>query len=109
LITGTPEREFDIGKWKTPNQRTFHQQLLETRRIKMKRLTSILSASLLTLAMSSAALAGNITTRDGNITTRNGNITTRNGNITTRDGNITTMYGNITTLFTDIYVEVVLG
>lgn len=41
----------------------------------MKRFKSILCASLLTLALSPAALAGNITTRDGNITTR-GNITT---------------------------------
>jgi hypothetical protein len=57
----------------------------------MKPLKSILCASLLTLALSPAALAGNITTRDGNITTRDGNITTRDGNITTRDGNITTI------------------
>ncbi len=35
----------------------------------MKRFKSILCASLLTLALSPAALAGNITTRDGNITT----------------------------------------
>jgi hypothetical protein len=42
----------------------------------MKRFKSILCASLLTLALSPAALAGNITTRDGNITTRDGNITT---------------------------------
>ena len=49
----------------------------------MKRFKSILCASLLTLALSPAALAGNITTRDGNITTRDGNITTRDGNITT--------------------------
>jgi len=34
----------------------------------MKRFTSILCASLLTLAMSSAALAGNITVTSGNIT-----------------------------------------
>jgi len=49
----------------------------------MKRFKSILCASLLTLALSPAALAGNITTRDGNITTIAGNITTRDGNITT--------------------------
>ena len=44
----------------------------------MKRFKSILCASLLTLAMSPAALAGNITTRSGNITTVyvSGNITT---------------------------------
>ena len=44
----------------------------------MKRFKSILCASLLTLAMSPAALAGNITTRSGNITTVYvaGNITT---------------------------------
>ncbi len=45
----------------------------------MKRFKSILCASLLTLAMSPAALAGNITTRSGNITTAPkaaGNITT---------------------------------
>ena len=42
----------------------------------MKRFKSILCASLLTLALSPAALDGNITTRDGNITTRDGNITT---------------------------------
>ena len=41
----------------------------------MKRFTSILCASLLTLAMSSAALAGNITVTSGNITVTSGNIT----------------------------------
>ena len=72
----------------------------------MKRFTSILCASLLTLAMSSAALAGNITTL------RNGNITTLSaGNITTLSaGNITTIDGNITTLdITDVMLTVVLG
>jgi len=49
----------------------------------MKRFKSILCASLLTLALAPAALAGNITTRDGNITTIAGNITTAPGNITT--------------------------
>ncbi|HEV2828269.1 MAG TPA: hypothetical protein VGW76_11770 [Pyrinomonadaceae bacterium] len=51
----------------------------------MKRFKSILCASLLTLALSPAALAGNITTRSGNITTVAGNITTIAGNITTLD------------------------
>jgi hypothetical protein len=72
-----------------PDQRTFHQQPLETRRIKMKRFTSILCASLLTLAMSSAALAGNITVTSGNITVTSGNITVTSGNITVTSGNIT--------------------
>jgi len=46
----------------------------------MKRFTSILSALILTLAMSQAALAGNITLRTGNITLIAGNITL--GNVT---------------------------
>ncbi len=60
----------------------------------MKRFQSIFCASVLTIALSSAALAGNITTKPGNITTKPGNITTKPGNITTKPGNITT--GNIT-------------
>ena len=51
----------------------------------MKRLTSILSALLLTLAMSQAAFAGNITLRAGNITLGAGNITLIEGNITVTD------------------------
>jgi hypothetical protein len=50
----------------------------------MKRFKSILCASLLTLALSPAALAGNITTRSGNITTMVSD--------TSRSGNITTMF-----------------
>ena len=42
----------------------------------MKKLQSVLCASMLTVAMVSTTFAGNITTRDGNITTRDGNITT---------------------------------
>lgn len=52
----------------------------------MKSFKSILCASLLTMAMTSSAFAGNITTlANGNITTlANGNITTLTcGNITT--------------------------
>ena len=60
----------------------------------MKRFQSILCASLLTLAMSSAAFAGNISgapTRDGNISGAPGNIS----GAPTRDGNISGAPGNI--------------
>ena len=56
----------------------------------MTRFKSVLCASLLTLAMSSSAFAGNITSRSGNITSTStsseisGNITSRSGNITSR-------------------------
>ena len=58
----------------------------------MKRVKSLLCASLLTAALASGAFAGNITTltAPGNITTAPGNITTAPGNITTKPGNITT-------------------
>ena len=50
----------------------------------MKSFKSILCASLLTLAMSAATFAGNITGKAGNITSTAiaGNITGRAGNIT---------------------------
>ncbi len=67
----------------------------------MKRVQSILCASLLTLAMSSVALAGNISgapCRDGNISGKDGNISgapCSNGNISGKDGNISGKDGNI--------------
>ena len=57
----------------------------------MTRIKSIICTSLLTAAMASTAMAGNITTVYGNITTAPGNITTAPGNITTKPGNITTL------------------
>jgi len=67
----------------------------------MNRIKSIICTSLLTAAMASTTMAGNITTL-GNITTAPGNITTAPGNITTAPGNITTAPGNITTIFGNI-------
>ena len=64
----------------------------------MKRFQSILCASLLTLAMSSAALAGNISgapTKDGNISGKGGNISGAPGNISGAPGNISGTPGNI--------------
>jgi hypothetical protein len=69
----------------------------------MKRFQSILCASLLTLSLSSAALAGNISGRDGNISGRDGNISGRDGNISGRDGNISGRDGNISGLTDDAY------
>src|SRR5258708_11659168 len=68
-----------------------------TRRREMKRFQSILCASLLTVALSSAAFAGSITTSAGSITTSAGSITTSAGSITTSAGSITTSNGSITT------------
>ncbi len=68
----------------------------------MKRLQSILCASLLTLSISSAALAGNISgapTTDGNIS----GSPTKNGNISGKDGNISGIAGNISGLTDDAY------
>jgi hypothetical protein len=47
----------------------------------MKRLTSVLCASLLTLAMCSVTFAGNISGRAGNISGKGGNISGIYGNI----------------------------
>jgi len=55
----------------------------------MKRFQSILFTSLLTLAMSSAALAGNISGRDGNISGAPTPVTvSKDGNISGTPGNI---------------------
>ena len=67
----------------------------------MKSFKSILCASLLTLAMSSAALAGNISGRDGNIS---GAPTAS----VSKDGNISGIYGNISGL-TDVVYDTLLG
>lgn len=58
----------------------------------MTRFKSVLCASLLTLAISSSAFAGNITSRTGNITSTSSNIS---GNITSRTGNITSIYDGL--------------
>ncbi|HEV7681035.1 MAG TPA: hypothetical protein VGO68_02850 [Pyrinomonadaceae bacterium] len=66
----------------------------------MKRFKSILCASLITLALSSAALAGDITGRakPGDITGKPGDITGRAkpGDITGKAGDITGRAGDIT-------------
>lgn len=77
----------------------------------MKRFQSILCASLLTLSLSSAALAGNISGKDGNISGAPGNISgapTTDGNISGRDGNISGIAGNISG-FTDEAYSVLLS
>jgi hypothetical protein len=63
----------------------------------MKRFQSILCASLLTLAMSSAALAGNISGRSGNIS---GAPTTAAGNISGISGLTDEAYGEFVGLLT---------
>jgi hypothetical protein len=55
----------------------------------MKSFKSILCASLLTLTLSSAALAGDITGRPGDITGKPGDITGKPGDITGKPGDIT--------------------
>jgi len=65
----------------------------------MKRFQSILCASLLTLSISSAALAGNISgapSRDGNIS-----------GAPSKDGNISGKYGNISGLTDDVYAVLI--
>ncbi len=80
----------------------------------MKRFQSILCASLLTLSISSAALAGNISGRAGNISgapTADGNISgtpSKDGNISGKDGNISGIAGNISG-FTDEAYSLLLG
>ena len=69
----------------------------------MKRFKSILCTSLLTLAISSSAFAGNITGKSGNIT---GSPTNISGNIT---GSPTNISGNITgTSLTEAIVGIIL-
>ena len=63
----------------------------------MTQLKPTICAVLLTITVSSTALAGNIPTRTGNIPTRTGNIPTRTGNIPTRTGNIPTRTGVVPT------------
>lgn len=63
----------------------------------MKRLTSVLCASLLTLAMCSVTFAGNISGRAGN-------ISGKNGNISGKAGNISGIYGNISGFLLDILI-----
>ena len=48
----------------------------------MTRIKSVLFATFMTLAVSSSALAGDITSRCGDITSRAGDITSRSGDIT---------------------------
>ena len=73
----------------------------------MKRFQSILCASLLTLAMSSAALAGNISgapaSENGNISGAPAPETSKNGNISGRNGNISGAPGNISGLTDEAY------
>jgi hypothetical protein len=75
----------------------------------MKRFQSILCASLLTLSISSAALAGNISgapSRDGNIS----GAPSKDGNISgtpSKDGNISGKYGNISGLTDDVYAVLI--
>jgi hypothetical protein len=59
----------------------------------MKNLKSILCASLLTLAMSSASFgrAGDITSKPGDITSKPGDITSKPGDITSKPGDITSL------------------
>ena len=67
----------------------------------MKRFQSILFASVLTLALTSTAFGGNIST-----IAKNGNISTiaKDGNISTKTGNISTISG-----LTDELYEALLG
>jgi hypothetical protein len=75
----------------------------------MKRFQSVLCASLLTLSLSSAALAGNISgapTPNGNISgapTQDGNISGKDGNISGIAGNISGIAGNISGLTDEAY------
>ena len=48
----------------------------------MKRFQSILCASLLTMAISSAALAGDLTSRAGDLTSKPGDLTSKPGDLT---------------------------
>ena len=74
----------------------------------MKRIQTILCASLLTLAMSSAALAGNISGAPAPIS---GNISgeARNGNISGRNGNISGIPGNISGLAYSTVLDLVVA
>jgi hypothetical protein len=54
----------------------------------MKKLQSILCASLLTLSICSVGFAGQISGRDGQISGRNGQISGRNGQISGAPGQI---------------------
>jgi hypothetical protein len=69
----------------------------------MKRFQSILCASLLTLSISSAAFAGNISGKDGNISGTPGNISGTPGNISGTPGNISGIAGNISGLSDEAY------
>jgi hypothetical protein len=51
----------------------------------MKRFQTILCTAVLTLALTSTAFAGNISTIRGNISTSKGNISTTKGNISTSE------------------------
>jgi hypothetical protein len=65
----------------------------------MKRFQSILCASVLTLSLSSAAVAGNISGRAGNIS----GAPTQDGNISGKKGNISGIAGNISGLTDEVY------
>jgi hypothetical protein len=76
----------------------------------MKRFQSILCASLLTLAMSSVALAGNISgapSTDGNISGKGGNISGAPGNISGAPGNISGTPGNISGFAEEVYLTLI--
>ena len=64
----------------------------------MKRFKSILCASLITLALSSAALAGDMTGRSkaGDMTGRTGDMTGRAGDMTGKPGDMTGKPGDMT-------------
>ncbi|MDQ1707271.1 MAG: hypothetical protein QOJ88_482 [Pyrinomonadaceae bacterium] len=55
----------------------------------MKRFQTILCTAVLTLALTSTAFAGNISTIRGNISTSKGNISTTKGNISTSTLSVT--------------------
>jgi hypothetical protein len=74
----------------------------------MKRFQSILCTSLLTLAMSSVAMAGDIsgragTARAGDISGRAGDISGRTGDISGRAGDISGRAGDISGLLDQVY------
>ena len=64
----------------------------------MKNFKSILCASLLTLALSSAAFG-----RVGDITSKAGDITSKPGDITSKPGDIPSKPGDITSLTDEAY------
>ncbi len=78
----------------------------------MNRFKTILSTSLLTLALSSVVMAGDITgrpiARAGDITGKPGDITGKPGDITGKPGDITGKPGDITGL-NGVTIDALLG